>query len=139
MRAMIRNIQTERGYAVIGRKWKMGDKVELLLPMNVRLVKGNPRIADVTGKVVIMRGPLVYCLEETDNKSYFTNTSKKYLLHSGLTAEYQRDLLGGVVRIKGSASLLAQKDIIEITAIPYFAWCNREQGQMKVWLPGLKD
>ena len=50
-------------------------------------------------------------------------------------AEYQHELLGGVVSIRGAASLLAQKGGIDITAIPYFAWCNREQGQMKVWLP----
>ena len=132
---MIRSIQMERGYAVIDRKWKRGDRVELELPMKVRLVEGNPRIADAKGKVVIMRGPLVFCLEETDNKSYFSDNSKGYLLHPGFRAEYQRDLLGGVVSIRGTTSIPAQKGGIDITAIPYFAWCNREQGQMKVWLP----
>lgn len=131
---MIRSIQMERGYAVIDRKWKSGDKVELQLPMNIRLVEGNPRIADANGKVVIMRGPLVYCIEQTDNKSYFIDTSKKYLLNSRLKAEYRGDLLGGVVGIKGTAYLPAQKGGIDIAAIPYFAWCNREQGQMKVWI-----
>jgi DUF1680 family protein len=132
---LIRSIQMERGYAVIDRKWKMGDRVELEMPMKVRLVEGNPSIADAKGKVVIMRGPLVFCLEETDNKSYFSDTNNGFQLHSGFRAEYQHELLGGVVSIRGTASLLAQKGGIDITAIPYFAWCNREQGQMKVWLP----
>ncbi len=135
----IHKIHMERGYAVIDRRWKNGDRLELELPMNVRLVEGNPRIADAIGKVVIMRGPMVYCLEETDNKSYFSDYSKGYLLHSGFKAEYRGDFLGGVVSIKGEASLPEKKAGIDITAIPYYAWCNREQGQMKVWLPFLEN
>ena len=103
--------------------------------MNVRLIEGDHRIAATNGKVVIMRGPMVYCFEETDNKSYFTDAGNGYLLNSGLKAEYKGDLLGGVVCIKGTASFPGKKEGISITAIPYFAWCNREQGQMKVWLP----
>ena len=48
-----------------------GDKVEIELPMQVNVVAGNPRMEDKQGQGVIMRGPLVYCIEETDNKNYF--------------------------------------------------------------------
>jgi hypothetical protein len=56
-----------------------------------------------------------------------------------LKAEYQSDLLEGVVRINGIASLSSGEEKINITAIPYYAWCNREKGRMKVWIPGLID
>ena len=129
------NFSLEKGYAVIQRKWKKGDKVELALPMNIRLVAGNSNIVDTHGKVVMMRGPLVYCIEETDNKRCFEGANDLYLLPSGLKANYRKDLLDGVVTINGTASLPSTMEKIEITAIPYYAWCNREIGKMKVWLP----
>ena len=135
----IRKIHLEKGYAVIKREWKKGDRVEVALPMNVRLLAGNPRIEDTHGKIVLLRGPMVYCLEEIDNEGYFDNASEVQLLRSGLKAEYQDDLLDGVVAISGSASLPSKGEEIAITAIPYYAWANREQGQMKVWLPAQVD
>lgn len=103
--------------------------------MNVQLVAGSPKIADTHEKVVLMRGPVVYCVEEADNERYFDDTNEAYLLTTGLKAEYQGDLLGGVVTINGVASLLTEQEEIDVTAIPYHAWCNRGQGHMKVWLP----
>lgn len=47
--------------------------------------------------------------------------------------------LGGLVTINGTASLIVKDEEINITAISYYAWCNREQGQMKVWLPAQID
>jgi len=135
----IRKLSLKRGYAVIDRKWKQGDVVELELPMNIRLVAGNPRIEDTHGKVVLIRGPMVYCLEEADNERYFEDPGKVYLLPTGLEARYRDDLLQGVVTIHGIASLPDTGEKIDITAIPYYAWCNREQGQMKVWLPYAGD
>jgi DUF1680 family protein len=129
----------EKGYAVIDRKWKKGDVLKLELPMKVRLVAGNPRIEDTRNKAVIMHGPMVYCIEETDNKHYFDNGSEAYLLSAGLNAKYRDNLLDGVVCINGKAFIPSKKGEINITAIPYYAWCNREPGQMKVWLPALME
>ncbi len=132
-------IQLQKGYAVLRRIWKQGDIVELNLPMEVKLIVGNPRLEDAKGKVVIMRGPMVYCLEEFDNEQYFDETDKAILLPTGLNTEHRKDFLNGVVVIKGRASLRQNNEEINITAIPYYSWCNREQGQMKVWLPFLKN
>ena len=103
--------------------------------MNVRLVAGNPRIEDTHGKIVLMRGPMVYCVEEADNEGYFEDASDVQLLPAGLKAEHRDDLLGGVVIISGTASSLASGKEFDVTAIPYYAWSNRGQGHMKVWLP----
>ena len=46
--------------------------------------------------------------------------------------------MGGVVTLNGRASLHTAEDEIDITAISYYAWSNRGQGQMKVWLPLVK-
>jgi DUF1680 family protein len=131
----ITNFKMEKGYAVIQRKWKKDDKIEVELPMQVRLIEGNIKIVDTHDKIVISRGPLVYCVEETDNNNYFKTDDKAYMLPTGLSIEYKKDLLNGVVIIHGAVSSTNNNKEINITAIPYFVWCNREQGQMKVWLP----
>ncbi len=127
------------GYAVIDKKWGKGDIVELELPMTVRMIAGNPRIEDARGKVVLMRGPMVYCIEEMDNMQYFADAGNAYLLPGDLEAKKQDDLLNGVVTINGTVSLSGSGKEINISAIPYYAWSNRDQGQMKVWLPFLAN
>jgi DUF1680 family protein len=131
----IRKMELKDGYAVIDRKWEEGDRVELELPMDIRVVAGNPRIQDAEGKVVLMRGPVVYCLEEIDNKDFFKNSGKVYLKTNGLQAEYRDDLLNGVMTITGSVTVYETEEDISFTAIPYYAWNNRGQGNMIVWIP----
>ena len=54
------------GWLRIRRIWRAGDQVSLNLAMPVRLTAADPRVDAVRGCVAIERGPLVYCLEETD-------------------------------------------------------------------------
>ncbi|RPI41053.1 MAG: glycoside hydrolase family 127 protein, partial [Bacteroidetes bacterium] len=131
----VRNFPVEEGYAVIDRKWKKGDRVELELPMDVRLVAGNSRIQDAQGKVMIMRGPVVYCVEETDNAHYFEDPGKFRLDPSSPEAQYREGLLDGVIAVHATTSHADTGEEMNIMAIPYYAWCNREQGAMQVWLP----
>ena len=130
----INNPELIKGYVVIDRKWKKGDFVELILPMDVKYITGNPKIEDTHNKVVLSRGPLVYCLEEIDNAEYFDDNNESIILPEEFKAEFNKNLLGGVVTLNGSASVQSAGDKIDINAIPYYAWCNRGQGQMKVWL-----
>ena len=132
---VVSDIRMEKGYAVIKKKWKKGDKVKMELPMQVNVVAGNPRMEDKKGQGVIMRGPLVYCIEETDNKNYFEESNETILSAVGLTPEFKTDLLSGVGIIQGNAIVSSKKENKAITAIPYYAWCNRGQCRMKVWLP----
>lgn len=129
----------QNGYAVIDRKWELGDIVELELPMNVRTVVGNPRIEDIQGKVTLTRGPLIYCMEEIDNEHYFNGENKANLVLESFEAKKRDDLLNGVVTIDGMASLSDDGEQIPITAIPYYAWNNRGPGHMQVWLPAIVE
>ncbi|MBN2295516.1 MAG: glycoside hydrolase family 127 protein [Pirellulales bacterium] len=56
---------TPGSFFTIARKWKSGDRVELDMPMPTRLVKGRVNQA---GRVAIMRGPLVFCLNPSKDK-----------------------------------------------------------------------
>jgi uncharacterized protein len=64
---------TVNGYVTLKRTWKQGDEVELVLPMAVRKVVPNKQIIELTGKVAIERGPVVYCAEQADNPAGVLN------------------------------------------------------------------
>jgi DUF1680 family protein len=53
-------------FAVIERLWEAGDQVVLEMPMEWRLVLGRQRQA---GRVALMRGPLLFCLDPSQNES----------------------------------------------------------------------
>ncbi len=59
----VENPPIVRGYAVLHRTWKPGDRVEVTMPMPVRRVKAHPAVRADTGRVALMRGPIVYCAE----------------------------------------------------------------------------
>jgi DUF1680 family protein len=105
----------ERGYAVIRRKWKAGDRIDLKLPMKVQRVKGSDKIAATSGQVALRYGPLIYNAESVDQD--IENVLRPDV---ALTAEFEDDLLGGVTVIKGRWS-----DGSELTAIPNYARNNR--------------
>lgn len=58
---------TDNGYAVLARKWKKGDRVDLRFPMKVRLIRANPFVKADSGRLSLEYGPLVYCVESADN------------------------------------------------------------------------
>jgi hypothetical protein len=105
----------ERGYAVITRRWKAGDKIDLKLPMRVQRVKGSEKIAATQGQVALRRGPLIYNCEKVDQD--IENVLKPDAV---LSAGFDADLLGGVVAIRGTWA-----DGSRLMAIPNYARNNR--------------
>jgi len=125
------DIDTNKGFAVVTRKWSKGDIIELNLPMPVRRVLANEKVKDDRNKVALVRGPIVYCAEWVDN-----DTKVFQLMipdNAELKTEYRRDLLNGLVVIKCEA-LNKSGEKKDLTAIPYYAWSHRGTGEMAVWL-----
>jgi len=123
-------IGLENGFVRLRRIWRPGDTVELNLPMPVRLVVSHPNVKENSGKIALERGPLVYCVEGVDHGGKALD-----LMLSGspeFFAEYDPDLLKGIVVIKGKALLDGKEQTL--TAIPYFAWSHRGVGEMTVWI-----
>jgi DUF1680 family protein len=120
------------GYVHLMRSWKAGDLVELDLPMQVRRVLAHEKVEANKGKVALMRGPVVYCLEGVDNKG--NNLFKLSLPRSSdLATAHDAKLLGGVTVIR-ARGLDEYGKPVELTAIPYHAWSNREKEPMTVWI-----
>ncbi len=114
---------TRDGYFTVKRTWKTGDVVELNFPMKVQMVVADEKLTDNLGKVALERGPLVYAIEEVDNKANFD--AIKVSPKGKFTVKNESDLLGGVVTLSND----------KMKAIPYYAWSNRGVGKMKVWIP----
>lgn len=121
------DVPVEKGYAVIDRKWKNGDKIELVLDMPVEVVAADPRVKENEGRRALQRGPLVYCLEEADNKVDYDQL--RISEDASFSTEFKPDFLRGVVTIT------AQTGSQTLNYIPYYSWDNREPGRMQVWVP----
>ncbi|MFC5447875.1 glycoside hydrolase family 127 protein [Paenibacillus aestuarii] len=135
------------GYAYIKRKWKSGERVKLQLAMTVNRMRANPQVRYTAGKAALQRGPLVYCMEEADNG---TNLHQVLLGAEGEEqVRFESGLLGGIstlsvpaMRSKGkawgdrlyAADVKNDEEPIQATFIPYYAWANRGEGEMTVWV-----
>ena len=127
---------TAEGYITITRQWKKGDVVELCLPMEARRVLANDNAEDLRGKVALERGPVVFCLEGSDQPD--GHVFNKYILNSTpIVAHYEKTLLSGVIILEGQAKELEPngevKDV-RFRAIPYSTWNNRKPQPMEVWI-----
>jgi len=120
------------GYVHLKRRWQAGDVVELDLPMPVRRVYAHEKVEADKGKVALMRGPIVYCLEAVDHAG--ADLFKLSLPPKAkVAAEHRPNLLGGVTVLR-AAGRDGQRRPVDLTAIPYYAWANREPGAMTVWI-----
>jgi DUF1680 family protein len=139
-------------YAAIQRSWNPGDTVRLSLSMPVRRVSSHPYVTENTGRIALMRGPLLYCVEQADNPDI---ELRDLTLHDEATFSetFHPDLLGGVVTVQTSMDCRPPEpgwtnksyrsgyvppdrlsSRVNVTAIPYYAWANREPGRMRVWM-----
>jgi hypothetical protein len=103
--------------------------------MPARRVIANEKVAADRGRVALLRGPLVFCVEGVDVEG---GTVDDLVLLDGarLTSEFRSDLLGGVEVVQTEAKRIASDSTttVPLTAIPYYAWANRGKGEMAVWL-----
>ncbi len=135
------NYTLNNGYAVVDREWKKGDVVELTLPMEVKRIVSRKELKQNEDRVALQRGPLVYCVEGADNNGQAWNLTLPD--KATFKTNFQPDLLEGITTIQFEAPTLqvatdgqsVSTETKTITAIPYYAWCNRGQNPMQVWLP----
>jgi len=135
-------------FAVLERSWKAGDVVDIELPMGIDLIEGNSLIEEVRNQVAVKRGPVVYCVESPDLPEG-SSVLDVYLPADGeLKANYRPDFLGGLTTIDGRITIRKDKkegmysrlekprwDQVDGSLVPYFAWSNRGDAEMTVWMP----
>lgn len=111
------NAGVKNGYAMIKRRWKAGDKIDLVLPLKPMRIKADQRIEANRGRVALRYGPLIYSIESIDQ-----DINKVLDPESPLTAEWNADMLNGVMLIKGQFA-----DGTPMVAVPNYARNNRDE------------
>ena len=131
---------TEDGYYTISRKWKKGDKVQLHFDMEPRTVRANNKVTADRGMVAIERGPLVYCAEHPDNSfdimGALINQNPQFRLgKSEIAGTPVQTLITDAQTLKFNKQGKLEAQDQTLTLIPYYAWCHRGSGKMRVWVP----
>jgi DUF1680 family protein len=146
-------------YYPIPRLWKPGDMVSLEFPIATEIIASNLRVSEDTGRVAVQRGPLVYCMEQLDQPDGVALSEVSINVNRETTkqfeVEYKEDLLGGVALLHHQGAAYDAPSAEEalyspvvptnpktrpenLTFIPYYAWANRQQSAMQVWVPYLR-
>lgn len=141
-------------YAEMRRFWKAGDVVELDLNFQPVLLEANPLVEEAVNQVAVKNGPLVYCLEGNDlppgvrladlalgldepNRAF--SLQREQIVNAEVTtlttpAYLQQRAPWQPGQLYREATPAALKPI-EVKLVPYFAWGNRGEADMSVWLP----
>ncbi len=128
------------GYLTIERRWKKGDVVSLHLDMEPRVVRAHENVEADRDMIAVERGPIVYCAEHPDNNfdimASIMNQKPKFATGSSeiagtkvvtVSTDVQTFSFDNDGKVKTADQTL--------TLIPYYAWCHRGGGNMRVWLP----
>ena len=141
-------LAVEKGYAVLSGAFGAGDTVEMCFDMPPVFMRANPQVRADAGRAALKKGPLVYCLEQTDN-----GENLEQLLadcERPVTERFDPDLLGGtlVLEAEGYRYAPSPEEIgklyspaakpafvpAKLTFVPYAYWGNRQSGEMIVWV-----
>lgn len=149
--------QRKKGYLYLTGEWKNENEIFLNFPMHVSCIRANLRVRESIGRVAFVRGPLCYCLEEADNGKnlHLLRVASKLLcegeqgIESYVTVE-KTDELGHemcILKIPGKRQIPPEgegelyrayqppeEQDVTLTFIPYYAWSNRGEGEMSVWV-----
>ncbi|MCX6343781.1 MAG: glycoside hydrolase family 127 protein [Armatimonadetes bacterium] len=142
----IRSPKVESGYIVLEQNWRTGDSIDFNMPMPVRKIEANSQVTATQGMLAIQRGPIIYALEGCDQTVPLNCLALP--IDAELKPVKRPDLLGGIVTITGMGKAIDITDwsgklyreavsanSVKITAIPYYAWDNREACPMALWIP----
>lgn len=150
--AVVQATLTPGKYAELTRTWKAGDKVEISLPMPVKLIEANPLVEETRNQVAVKRGPLVYCLESVDNPG-----TKLTDIALSVKNDFKPTPVNisnsNLMALEGTASRLPEgnwtnqlyREVsdkapapVRVRLIPYYAWANRGHSEMQVWIPFIR-
>ena len=136
---------------IIQRKFKKGDVIDINFEMRPRLIEANPLVEEAKNQVAVKRGPIVYCLEGQDIEGGYRINDIALPANIQLKevpmeiAGHRFTALEGEVNVVNNRKWdnhtlyreLQQtaKKTTKIRLIPYYAWDNRGNQDMSLWLP----
>lgn len=138
------DVTERKGYEYISRSWQPGDRIDLDLGMDVQLIEANPKVGNLCGKCAVIRGPIVFCAEGTDNRDTPINDFC-LALDTAFHCTFETICGRKLPVLRAEANIRVPFDNLyrsvqnnmqkkELTLIPYMAWANRGASDMAVWL-----
>jgi uncharacterized protein len=136
-------------YQQVNRKWKTGDKIELLMDMPAKLIEANPLVEATRNQVAVKRGPVVYCLESADLDKTENVFDVAIPVNIKFTSQAEKIDNSDIMTLKGIGQLIQHANwndvlyheienktkTVNMKLIPYYAWANRGKTDMTVWMP----
>ena len=140
-------IQTtaQKGYIKIAVPTDLRTTINIDLGMGINLVSSHPKVRQNNGKLAVQRGPIIYCMEETDNGKHLHNisliekvlkpspTNMKSYKYVSIKGKGQFNSLNDWNNKLYSSNAIKKIERKNIKMIPYFLWANRRVGEMRVW------
>ena len=133
------SLQLDKGFVAIDRQWKAGDRVQLTLPMPVRISECHPAVKANQNRIALTRGPFVLCAEGVDNGGA---TQRFFFAKHPQVADAEVSTktidAGSFLQVRiGAQAVTADKSVENspLVLTPYYAWNNRGVGSMTVWFP----
>ena len=110
-----------------------------------RWLAANNNVRADSGRMALMKGPVVYCLEEVDNGDHlseiYVNPNEKVTESKEISPvgelpllEYEACRIRSTVeedKLYGEVNF--EKEEVKLKAVPYSQWNNRGNGEMSVW------
>lgn len=136
-------------YQKLVQTWKKGDRIELVMDMPATLIESNPLVEETNNQVAVKRGPVVYCLESADlpagiavNDIIIPSNGRFKPVNKQISGGRVNALEGQVLQLNNNnwnnklyRTLNTSTKPVTVQLIPYYAWANRGQTDMRVWLP----
>lgn len=130
--------ELKNGYAYVSVDGKTEINIDFLMP--VTLISANRRVHDNAGRIAVMRGPVVYCIEGVDNGKDlktvsikpdvdFTLIQGEFILPNIKTVGYRPTASDDLYSFYNE-----NYEEFELTLIPYYAFANRGTTEMNVWI-----
>jgi uncharacterized protein len=140
-------------YAEVKRTWQAGDVVELGLNFQPAFWEANPLVEETLDQVAVRNGPLIYCIESNDLPAGVRLTDVAATLAARPVFRVAQETIAGasVQTLTTTARALqrpawnssqlyrevmpAASREISLKLVPYYAWGNRGDTEMTVWMP----
>jgi DUF1680 family protein len=127
--------------------WNREETFCIDFPMEVQMFAASERVREDIGKAAIMRGPVVYCLEEKDNGKNLHELLVDTDMHASVSEGKICDTVVKMVETDGWRLTESgdaeetlyhmyqkpQKQKVRLHYIPYYTWANRGENEMQVW------
>lgn len=139
------SVTEKNGYLFFTKDWSEREEINIVFDMRAKIINANLNVRENIGKAAIVRGPIVYCMEEKDNGSdlhlcMLNKDTSLTIADCDIDGNKAIKIIADGKRYcdETSSSLYYEAGDRQIrdtklSFIPYYMWANRGENEMQVW------